>query len=76
MFKVNATSFQNCIVPPPDQALMTGNDTIVLASPGKKWYICGVGKHCETGGQKLAITVQSGAGAPQVAPGPSPEGSY
>ncbi|XP_015899794.3 double-stranded RNA-binding protein 1 isoform X1 [Ziziphus jujuba] len=76
VFKVNATSFQNCIVPPPDQALMTGNDTIVLASPGKKWYICGVGKHCETGGQKLAITVQSGAGAPQVAPGPSPEGSY
>ena len=68
VFKVNATGFQNCIIPPASQALTTGNDTIFLAAPGKKWYICGVGMHCESGGQKLAITVQF----PEVAPSPSP----
>ncbi|ESR51878.1 hypothetical protein CICLE_v10033540mg, partial [Citrus x clementina] len=41
------------------------SDTIVLETPGRKWYICGVGKHCENGGQKLVITVQP---APSIAP--------
>jgi len=69
VFKVNGTEFQNCIIPPADRALTSGDDTIVLASPGKKWYICGVGKHCEFG-QKLAITVQSLAPTPSPAPSP------
>lgn len=68
MFKVNGTAFQNCTVPPLNEALTSGNDTIVLATPGRKWYICGVGKHCQVGGQKLAITVQSLA--PTIAPSP------
>ncbi|EEF46461.1 hypothetical protein RCOM_1494350 [Ricinus communis] len=45
-----------------------------LATPGKKWYICGVGKHCEVGGQKLTITVQSEAPAPSPSMVPSPLG--
>jgi hypothetical protein len=41
---------------------------ITLAIPGKKWYICGVAKHCEVKNQKLVITV-----LPQtVSPAPSP----
>ncbi|KAA8518386.1 hypothetical protein F0562_015731 [Nyssa sinensis] len=73
VFKVNGTDFQNCIVPPLSEALTSGNDTIVLATPGRKWYICGVGEHCAVGGQKLVITVQSGWMAPSIAPsfGPS-----
>ncbi|XP_061946214.1 blue copper protein 1a-like [Populus nigra] len=84
VFKVNGTEFQNCIIPLADKALTSGDDvgdsgtlcadwwydTIVLASPGKKWYVCGVGKHCELGGQKLAITVQSLAPTPSPAPSP------
>ncbi|XP_065854678.1 blue copper protein-like [Euphorbia lathyris] len=56
VYKVNGTGFQNCIRPPLSEALTTGNDTVVLATPGRKWYICGVGKHCENG-MKFAITV-------------------
>ncbi|KAG8649865.1 hypothetical protein MANES_08G155300v8, partial [Manihot esculenta] len=56
VFKVNGTGFQNCIRPPPTEALTTGNDTIVLATPGRKWYICGVAQHCEKG-MKLFLTV-------------------
>ncbi|KAJ4721288.1 blue copper protein-like [Melia azedarach] len=73
VFKVNGTSFQNCEIPASDnQALKTGNDIIVLATPGRKWYICGVGNHCELG-QKLVITVlppQAEAPAPSLAPSP------
>eukprot|EP00257_Ricinus_communis_P025176 XP_025012590.1 stellacyanin-like [Ricinus communis] len=71
---IRRTAFHNCNIPPLDQALATGNDTIVLATPGKKWYICGVGKHCEVGGQKLTITVQSEAPAPSPSMVPSPLG--
>ncbi|KAK3198130.1 hypothetical protein Dsin_021545 [Dipteronia sinensis] len=49
VFKVNGTSFQNCIKPPANEALTSGNDTIVLATPGNKRYICGVGSHCNFG---------------------------
>ncbi|KDP39673.1 hypothetical protein JCGZ_02693 [Jatropha curcas] len=70
VFKVNGTAFQNCTKPPLQEALTTGNDTIILATPGRKWYICGVGKHC-LGGQKLAITVLSQDYA-WSAPAPSP----
>ncbi|XP_059664061.1 blue copper protein 1b-like [Cornus florida] len=68
VFKVNGTAFKACMKPPPSEAMTTGNDVITLATPGKKWYICGVGMHCAYGEQKLAITVQ-----PQqnLAPAPS-----
>ncbi|XP_058084612.1 blue copper protein 1a-like [Magnolia sinica] len=57
VFKVDGTGFKNCVAPSDNEALSTGNDVITLAAPGKKWYICGVGNHCESGGQKLAINV-------------------
>jgi hypothetical protein len=39
------------------KALISGNDVITLATLGRKWYICGVAKHCENGNQKLVILV-------------------
>ncbi|KAL6335932.1 hypothetical protein AAG906_003557 [Vitis piasezkii] len=58
VFKVNGTTaFRDCTIPPLNEALTTGNDTITLAVPGDKWYICGVNDHCANYGQKLAITV-------------------
>ncbi|KAK7305787.1 hypothetical protein VNO77_43699 [Canavalia gladiata] len=75
VFKVNGTAFQSCTVPPASEALSTGSDSIVLATPGRKWYICGVGQHCNSG-QKLVITVQSQTLPPilppSTAPAPSP----
>ncbi|KAL1827519.1 hypothetical protein ACET3Z_005931 [Daucus carota] len=68
VFKVNGTGFQNCIKPALSEALITGNDTIVLATPGRKWYICGVGQHCAAGGQKLLIVVNPAVMSPSVAP--------
>ncbi|KAI9185584.1 hypothetical protein LWI28_008581 [Acer negundo] len=71
VFKVNGTGFQNCIKPPANEALTSGNDEIVLATPGRKWYICGVGKHCEIAGQKLFITVQPQSSSPSPTMAPS-----
>ncbi|KAF3441437.1 hypothetical protein FNV43_RR15351 [Rhamnella rubrinervis] len=64
--KVNGTVFKDCIVPPENEALTSGKDEIELATPGNKWYICGVANHCLSG-QKLSISVVDGAPAP--APG-------
>ncbi|KAH7571679.1 hypothetical protein ACOSQ2_014633 [Xanthoceras sorbifolium] len=59
VLKVNGTGFEDCIKLPASEALTSGKDEIVLGAPGRKWYICGVGKHCENAGQKLFITVQT-----------------
>ncbi|KAI7993106.1 Uclacyanin 1 [Camellia lanceoleosa] len=64
VFKVNATGFSQCIIPPSNEALTSGHDIIPLMVPGKKWYICGVGQHCAQFGQKLVINVEGGAPAP------------
>ncbi|XVF81248.1 hypothetical protein PTKIN_Ptkin15bG0140500 [Pterospermum kingtungense] len=65
VFRVNGTDFKSCMVPPG--TLTTGNDTITLVTPGRKWYLCDVGKHCENG-QKLFINVQpAGEVAPALA---------
>ncbi|KAL9675391.1 hypothetical protein QQ045_003593 [Rhodiola kirilowii] len=69
--KANLTAFQQCQVP-LTAPLATGNDVITLATPGKKWYICGVGKHCQAGNQKLAITVSDASSA---SPAPAPSAS-
>ncbi|PKI77305.1 hypothetical protein CRG98_002250 [Punica granatum] len=57
VFKVNQTEFKECIKPPPNLVLTSWNDIIQLTSPGNKWYICGVRKHCSLFQQKLAINV-------------------
>ncbi|KAL7595865.1 hypothetical protein Lser_V15G27710 [Lactuca serriola] len=67
VFRVNGTVFQQCMIPPVNEALTSGYDVITLQTTGRKWYICGVGKHCEQGGMKLFITV-----FPQSTPPPAP----
>ncbi|KAK2638323.1 hypothetical protein Ddye_026118 [Dipteronia dyeriana] len=67
VFRVNETGFNDCIVPPPNLGLASGNDKIPLKTQGNKWYICGVvgaKRHCADLGMKLAITVQAEAPAP------------
>nr|KAJ0198951.1 hypothetical protein LSAT_V11C600311490 [Lactuca sativa] len=68
VYKVNASSFATCTVPPPSTGLTSGNDVVTLVAPGKKWYICGVEEHCADFNQKLVIDVQQGSMSPAPAP--------
>ncbi|GFS33352.1 hypothetical protein Acr_00g0027870 [Actinidia rufa] len=71
VFKVSGPGFQNCIKPPLSEALKTGNDVIVLATPGQKWYICGVANHCDKAGMRLSIFVNAKPSPPIHVPSPS-----
>ncbi|XP_011029118.1 PREDICTED: mavicyanin-like [Populus euphratica] len=75
VLRVNGTGFQECKAADDIVPLTTGNDVIPLSTPGKKWYICGVAKHCESGNQKLSITVLPQLGSPATSPSPSPTGT-
>ncbi|XP_057513884.1 blue copper protein-like [Actinidia eriantha] len=55
---------------PSPLPLQHGNDVVTLATPGRKWYICGIGKHCASGNMELAITVLPQVESPAPAPSP------
>ncbi|XXG65354.1 hypothetical protein AAC387_Pa05g3074 [Persea americana] len=71
VIKVDGKGFASCATSPNSGILTSGRDKITLATPGNKWYICGVSGHCDAG-QKLKITVlpKSMIGD---APSPAPE---
>ncbi|PKA55679.1 Stellacyanin [Apostasia shenzhenica] len=69
VMKVSGNDFKDCNTsantsPPLD----SGNDTIILSTAGRKWYICGVGKHCVSG-MKVFIDVVGDTEAPAPSPG-------
>ncbi|KAI3756481.1 hypothetical protein L1987_56302 [Smallanthus sonchifolius] len=66
--KVNGTGFQQCITSASNGILTSGHDVVSLQTPGRKWYICGVGKHCESRNMKLVITVLPQTSAPAPTP--------
>ncbi|CAI9755388.1 unnamed protein product [Fraxinus pennsylvanica] len=68
VLKVNGPDFQQCLKSNTTGLLVSGNDVITLAKPGKKWYICTVADHC-TKGMKLVINVLEAA---TTAPTPLP----
>ncbi|CAK9173125.1 unnamed protein product [Ilex paraguariensis] len=72
VYKVDGTAFQLCEPPATIEPLTTGNDVITLSTPGRKWYLCGVGSHCVSGNQKLAITVLPQVGMGTLAPATAP----
>ncbi|KAK9079247.1 hypothetical protein SSX86_000917 [Deinandra increscens subsp. villosa] len=59
VFKVNQSSFVDCVIPPPSEAYTSGHDVLALSTPGKTWYICGVGEHCSEYQQKVAINTKA-----------------
>ncbi|XVF13255.1 hypothetical protein REPUB_Repub08aG0193000 [Reevesia pubescens] len=69
--RVNGTEFQKCEAADNTVPLTTGNDVITLATPGRKWYICGVARHCAARNMKLNITVLAQVGSPSSAPTPN-----
>ncbi|XP_021296275.1 stellacyanin-like [Herrania umbratica] len=71
VLRVNGTEFQQCEAADNTVPLTTGNDVITLATPGRKWYICGVARHCAARSMKLNITVLAQGDSPASAPTPS-----
>ncbi|KAL4565593.1 hypothetical protein LXL04_029695 [Taraxacum kok-saghyz] len=72
VMKVDGNGFQQCIITPSSNGTLTsGRDVISLKTPGKKWYICGVLKHCELRKMKLAIVVLPQTMTPASPPAPS-----
>ncbi|OIS99578.1 PREDICTED: stellacyanin-like [Nicotiana attenuata] len=72
VYKADQAAFQSCTPSNDITPITSGNDVIPLTTTGKKWYICGVGKHCEKG-MKLAINVLPEFGSPSPSPS-SPNG--
>ncbi|XP_073129777.1 mavicyanin-like [Henckelia pumila] len=71
VLKVNGSDFKQCLSTNTSvKPLISGNDVVTLANPGKKWYICGVAGHCSKGMQ-FSITVSLAEG-PAPAPTPTP----
>ncbi|XWS49014.1 hypothetical protein CRYUN_Cryun13aG0127200 [Craigia yunnanensis] len=71
VLRVNGTEFQKCEAADNTVPLTTGNDVITLATPGRKWYICGVARHCAARNMKLNVTVLSQVGSPSSSPTPN-----
>ncbi|KAK8937252.1 hypothetical protein KSP39_PZI012529 [Platanthera zijinensis] len=69
VFSVSESDFNSCTAPVSIQHLLPDTYEITLTSPGRKWYICGKGNHCQSG-MKLSIDVI----AETDAPSPSPAG--
>ncbi|KAG6751676.1 hypothetical protein NC652_030767 [Populus alba x Populus x berolinensis] len=72
VLSVNGTGFEDCKAADDIVPLTTGNDVVTLSTPGKKWYICSVPGHCESGNQKLFITVLPQLSSPASSPFPGP----
>ncbi|TVU44655.1 hypothetical protein EJB05_04101, partial [Eragrostis curvula] len=69
--EVGGADFAACKKPGDAVVMGTGDDRVTLNAPGRRWFVCSVGKHCQNG-MKLKITVidaDEGA-APTVAPAP------
>ncbi|XP_057800877.1 mavicyanin-like [Salvia miltiorrhiza] len=56
VLEVSRSDFHTCDATAPIATFATGNDTIVIRSPGHYYYICGFMGHCQAG-QKVDIRV-------------------
>ncbi|XP_042419585.1 blue copper protein 1b-like [Zingiber officinale] len=66
---VSGEEFKACQPNGGNKVLRSGRDVVLLKTPGRKWYLCGVADHCELG-QKLLVVVLP---APTSPPAPSPD---
>lgn len=71
--ELTGADFKTCNLAAGANALTTGQDKVTLDAPGRRWFACGVGSHCQQG-MKIKITVLAAdetAGGPSVAPPPA-----
>ncbi|KAJ8772391.1 hypothetical protein K2173_027568 [Erythroxylum novogranatense] len=77
--EVTKDGFGSCNTSNVLRTFMTGNTTVLLISPGSRYFVCGNKLHC-LGGLRLHVHVQgnqanSPVAAPQAQPQPQPRGS-
>ncbi|KAK4418276.1 Mavicyanin [Sesamum alatum] len=68
--EVSRSDFHTCNTAAPIATYATGNDSIVIRSPGHYYYVCGFVGHCQSG-QKVDIRVAKPI-QPATIPIPSP----
>ncbi|KAM5572688.1 blue copper protein 1b-like [Rosa sericea] len=73
--EVEEKDFNRCKAPTDGKELTSGEDVIKLDAPGKKYFICNVGRHCQMGNQKVAINVESSSSSSSSSSTPSPSPS-
>ncbi|KAL1539772.1 mavicyanin-like [Salvia divinorum] len=61
VLQVSRSDFHTCDATSPIATYATGNDSIVIRSPGHYYYICGFMGHCQAG-QKVDIRVPRNIG--------------
>ncbi|KAG2545316.1 blue copper protein 1a-like [Panicum virgatum] len=65
--EVSGADFKTCTKPENSKVLTTGQDQVTLSEAGRRWFVCGVGAHCQNG-MKVRIDVLA---AEEAASGPS-----
>ncbi|KAL6182072.1 hypothetical protein ACLB2K_043495 [Fragaria x ananassa] len=68
--EVKEDEYAQCKASPTAKELTSGQDVIKLDAPGKRYFICTIGKHC-VNKQKIAITVGSSSSSSGPAAGPT-----
>nr|XP_043607458.1 blue copper protein 1a-like [Erigeron canadensis] len=56
VFRVGEQAWNECIIPPENEALATGNDEVTLDTAGGVGFISGVGQDCKNG-MRLLVNV-------------------
>ncbi|GFP92294.1 mavicyanin [Phtheirospermum japonicum] len=77
VMQVSRSDFHSCNAAAPISTYATGNDSIVIHSPGHYYYICGFVGHCQAG-QKVDIRVPKShrpASVPISSPAQVPHGT-
>jgi len=74
VLEVSKANYDSCTTTGAITTSKTGEDTVLLSAAGTRYFICGVGSHCNNG-MKVTIAVGSGSSPSPPAPASGPSAS-